>query len=57
MLELKFIPTGADGMEYGDLILYGTIAALGASVAVIVGLLVFLAFKSYQPPPAEPPAP
>ncbi len=43
-------------MEYGDLILYGTIAALGASVAVIVGLLVFLAIKSYQPPPAEPPA-
>jgi len=56
MLNSNLIPTGADCMEYGDLILYGTIAALGASVAVIVGLLVFLAIKSYQPPPAEPPA-
>jgi hypothetical protein len=43
-------------MEYGDLILYGTIAALGASVVVIVGLLIFLVVKSFQPAPTEPPA-
>ncbi|AGA33066.1 hypothetical protein TVNIR_1395 [Thioalkalivibrio nitratireducens DSM 14787] len=38
-------------MEYGDVIVYLTIAALGASVLVIVGLLIFLVKKSMGGPP------
>lgn len=37
-------------MEYGDVIVYLTIAALGASILVIVGLLWFLVKKSGEPP-------
>ncbi len=38
-------------MEYGDVIVYLTIAALGASVLVIIGLLALLIYKAYQSPP------
>jgi len=37
-------------MEYGDFIVYLTIAALGASILVIIGLLVWLFKKSMEPP-------
>ena len=37
-------------MEYGDLILYFTIGALGASVLVIIGLALFLVKKSMGGP-------
>lgn len=40
-------------MEYGDLIVYLTIGALGASVLVIIGLFIFLLKKSMGGPPAE----
>jgi len=39
-------------MEYGDAIVYLTIAALGASILVIIGLLALLIYKAYQPPPS-----
>jgi hypothetical protein len=39
-------------MEYGDVIVYLTIVALGASVLVIVGLLALLVIKAFQPPPS-----
>ncbi len=38
-------------MEYGDVIVWLPGAALGASVLVIIGLLVFLVFKAMQKPP------
>lgn len=37
-------------MEYGDVIVWLTAAALGASVLVIIGLLIFLIYKAMQPP-------
>lgn len=39
-------------MEYGDLVVWLTAAALGASVLVIIGLLIFLVFKAMKKPPA-----
>jgi hypothetical protein len=38
-------------MEYGDVIVYLTIVALGASVLIIVGLLALLVVKAFQQPP------
>jgi ABC-type phosphate transport system auxiliary subunit len=39
-------------MEYGDAIVWLTAIALGASVLVIIGLMLFLAFKAMQQPPS-----
>jgi len=39
-------------MEYGDAIVWLTVVALGASVLVIIGLLLFLIFKAMQQPPS-----
>lgn len=39
-------------MEYGDVIVWLTAIALGASVLVIIGLLFFLVFKAMQQPPS-----
>lgn len=39
-------------MEYGNVIVWLTGAALGASVLVIIGLLIFLIYKAMQKPPS-----
>jgi hypothetical protein len=52
ILDAALGPSKGDSMEYGDVIVYLTIAALGASVLVIVGLLALLIYKAYQSPPS-----
>jgi ABC-type phosphate transport system auxiliary subunit len=39
-------------MEYGDAIVWLTAIALGASILVILGLILFLIFKAMQQPPS-----